>query len=116
MKERRLFPRSTITCKVSVVFGLRIIAFNADIENICEGGMRIVLSEKLNVATPLEIDIFNKQVYLKLKCEVIWNNEKFVKNAACGFDTGVKFIDITKDDMEKIHKLMEVFAAEQKAA
>jgi hypothetical protein len=115
MKERRLSPRSTINCKISVVLGLRILVFNADIENIGEGGIRAVLSEKLDIATSLEIDIFNKQVYLKLKGEVIWSNEKFVDQTACGFDTGIKFIDTTKDDKEKIRKLIEAFVAEQKA-
>ena len=113
MKERRLFPRSKISCKISVIFGLRILVFNADIENIGEGGIRVVLNERLAASTPLDVEIFGKGIYIKLKGEVIWSNEKNTDKKERVFDTGIKFIDIDEYDRGRIKKLIDAFLSEK---
>jgi hypothetical protein len=104
MKERRIFPRSNINCKISVISDFRILVFNTEVENIGEGGIRVVLREKLGVSTPLDIEIFpaDKGMPIKCKGEVIWGNEKVIKEKEHVFDTGVKFTYISEEGKARI--------------
>jgi hypothetical protein len=104
MRERRLFPRSGSSCNISVTSDFRILAFNARLENMGEGGIRIVLRERLDIATPLNIEISppDKRKSILCKGEVIWVNEKITDEGAFSFDTGIKFTDINEEDRVRI--------------
>jgi hypothetical protein len=107
MEERRASPRSSISCKISVTSDFRILVFNAGVENIGEGGIRIVLRERLDIAAPLDVELFLPDKGKSIICsgEVIWVNEKIAGGEECSFDAGIKFINISEEDRARIRSL-----------
>ncbi len=104
MEERRLFRRSKIICNITVTPVLKIVAFNARLENMGEGGIRIVLKERLDIATQLDIEIspLDEKKSIRCKGEVIWVNKKSIDESDLSFDTGIKFVNISEEGRAKI--------------
>jgi len=106
--EKRKFPRADITCKISTVFGERLLVFEVHTENIGEGGIRVILGEKLNIPTAVDLELFleNKEVPIRSKGEVVWAVE--IKPEGIRprlFDTGIKFTlidDLNKETIKKV--------------
>jgi len=118
-KEKRMFPRANLTCRISVILDFRILVFNSEIENIGEGGIRVTLDEKLPVSTPLtlEISVTDKKIYIKCKGEVIWANEKkLTKDERYVFDTGIKFTNLSNSKKEEIRSLVTSFFSKSSEA
>ena len=53
--EKRLYPRVNIVCKISAIFADRLLVFNTHTENVGEGGIRVILEERLNLSTMVDI-------------------------------------------------------------
>jgi len=104
MEEKRLFSRFNISCNIAVTPNFRIVAFNARLENIGEGGIRIVLRERLDIATLLNLEISPLDERKSIICEgeVIWVNEKITEEGNRSFYTGIKFTNISEEDRAKI--------------
>ncbi|MBN1913539.1 MAG: PilZ domain-containing protein [Candidatus Omnitrophica bacterium] len=104
MEERRRYDRNKMNCKISIMSNLRILVYNAEIENIGEGGIRILLKDKLAVSTVLDLEIFPLDTGVSIKCkgEIIWGNEKKISDKEHVFDTGVKFMNIKEADRKRI--------------
>lgn len=107
--EKRKFPRAEVACKISTVFGERLLVFNAHTENIGEGGIRVILGEKLNISTIVEVDLFllDKEIPIRCKGEVVWATEMKPEGISPRlFDTGIKFIEINDHNKENIRKVV----------
>jgi len=107
--ERRRHIRAAIMCRITMLSDLRILAFNADIQNIGEGGIRVLLDQKLQVPIPVELEIFplDKKIMIRCKGEVIWVNETYKeKKSLPVFDTGIKFTGMQDADKVEIKKLV----------
>jgi len=106
--EKRKFKRINIACNVMVIFGERILLFNTHSENLGNGGMRVILWEKLHVGTPVELELFFTENQKSSKCrgEVSWVKEKIGSGGEGLFNTGIKFIDISNSVREEIKKLL----------
>jgi len=114
--EKRLFPRINIVCKISTVFGDRLLVFNTHTENVSGGGIRVILEEKLNVTTQVDIELFLFHTELPIRCkgQVIWAVElKPERIMHRLFYTGIKFVEISDHNREEIKKLVaEILAKE----
>jgi Tfp pilus assembly protein PilZ len=114
--EKRKFPRASIACKLSTVFGERLLVFNAHTENIGEGGIRVILGERLNITTNVDIELFllEQEIPIRCKGEVVWASE--MKPEAINprlFDTGIKFIEINDQNKEAIRKVVQELIAQE---
>jgi hypothetical protein len=117
MKERRAFPRTRIECRMAVFSDLKILAFNSDIINIGAGGVRLMLREKLPVATPiqLELSLLHEPMPIQCKGEVTWFKERNPDESSPHvLDTGIKFTGIIENDKERIITKVESFLPEKR--
>jgi Tfp pilus assembly protein PilZ len=115
--EKRRFPRATIRCKISAVFGERLLVFNSHTENIGEGGIRVILEQKLNITIPVDVELFmiDNEIPLRAKGEVVWANEMKPEGINPRFfDTGIKFTEENDYCKEKIRKLVDSLLEQEK--
>ena len=105
--ERRRFPRRTLVCKITAIFGERLLMLSSHTENVGIGGIRVILQEKLHISTEVEIELFleDREKPLKSKGQIIWvrelNPEKIQPRF---FDTGIKFIGMNSSDQELLRR------------
>jgi hypothetical protein len=108
-KELRKFYRANLICKISATFANRLLVFNSHTENIGEGGIMVILEEKLHVSTPVDVELFLSAREFPLKCkgEVIWVKERSpVGIKPFLINTGIKFIELTDLQKEDIRNLV----------
>lgn len=107
--EKRGFPRANVACKISVVSGERLLIFSSHTENIGAGGIRVIIEEKIEYSTAVDLDLFllDKEKPLKCKGQIVWINEiKPTENKPRLFDTGIQFIEISDSDRRQIRKFV----------
>lgn len=115
--EKRKFPRGNFFCKITAIFGERLLVFNSYTENISEGGVKVFLEEKLNISTvvDMELSLANDEETIKCKGELIWVQEippdQTEKESL--FDTGIKFIEINEQDKKRICQLVKNLIAKE---
>ena len=114
-EERRRFPRANFPCKITVVSPIRYL--NSHTENISEGGIRVLLEEKLSPYSVVGVEIFvDKGKSIKCKARIVWVKEKInpLEKVPVMYDTGVEFIEINDCDREYLRKLVEKLLSAQK--
>jgi len=107
--EKRQFPRITLICKISVVFGERLLVFISHTENMGVGGIRVILGEKLHISTEVEVELFlpERENPLKCKGQIIWVKElNPTRIKPCLFDTGIKFVGMSSSEQELLKKIV----------
>ena len=112
--EKRQFPRAEIPCKISTVFAERLLIFNAHTENLGVGGIKVILEEKLQVSTEVDLELFlqDKERPLKCKGKISWVEELTpVGINPRFFDTGIEFIQINDYDKQEILKFVDMLLA-----
>lgn len=114
--EKRKFPRADIICKISTVYAERLLVFEAHTENIGEGGIRVILSQRLNVPTVVELDLFFSENEAPIRCkgEVVWANE--IKPEGVNprlYDTGIKFTETIEQNKGFIHQLVRSLVSKE---
>jgi len=108
--EKRRFPRVNIPCKVSCVFGQRLLVFNKHTENISAAGISVILEEKLSISTVVDIELFllDREKPLRYKGEIVWTTEiSPIETKPRLFDTGIKFIEINASHQEELKKFVD---------
>ncbi len=74
-EERRKFPRIAFPCKIVLSSPLRSLTTHT--ENISEGGIKIIVEEKLSAFTTIGIEIFlEKDKPIKCKGKIMRVTEK----------------------------------------
>ncbi len=116
VREKRKFPRADMICKISTVYAERTLVFEAHTENVGEGGIRVILPQRLNVPTVVELDLFlsEKEAPLRCKGEVVWANEikpEGVKPRL--YDTGIKFTEIIDQNKGSIRQLVRSLVSKE---
>ncbi|MBU1998771.1 MAG: PilZ domain-containing protein [Candidatus Omnitrophota bacterium] len=114
-KEKRRFPRAAFPCKIAVGYPLHWLV--AHTENISIGGVSVMLEEKLNAFTPVNLDIFlGKDRIIKCQGVVSWVKEKInpVEKNVVLYDVGIKFTVMSEDDMEYVNRLVVAFDDQEK--
>jgi hypothetical protein len=107
--EKRRFPRADIVCKISAAFGERMLTFDTHTENIGEGGIRVILKEKLNIPTSVGIELYLQEREVAIRCqgEIVWTHEmKPAEVKPHLFDTGIKFVEISDGDRGIIREVV----------
>lgn len=116
--EKRGFPRCNFFCKITAIFGERLLVFNSYTENMSEGGVKVFLEEKLYVPTivDLELSLAENEEPVKCKGELVWVNEitSTETEGAALFDTGIKFTEISAQDKKKISELVKKLVFKEK--
>jgi len=115
--EKRKFPRADIICKISTVYGERPLVLESHTENIGEGGIRVILAQKLNVTTTVDLDLFLSKNEARINCkgEVVWANEMRPQGVTPHlYDTGIKFTEIIEHDKNSIRQLVRSLVEEGK--
>jgi len=103
--EKREFRRIKIACKISFNFSGRELVLNSHTEDLSAGGLMVILGEEiaLSAVAGLELSLWYDQAPIKCKGEVAWVNEITPKETNPRlFNTGIKFVDISDSDREKI--------------
>lgn len=108
--EKRQFPRAEVACKISVVFADRLLVFNTHTENIGVSGIKVILQEKLNVSTIVDIELFllGKEIPIKCKGQVVWAKEMVpLEINPRLFETGIEFVQISEPNQEALKKFID---------
>lgn len=89
------------------VLGMQVDYFNATTKNVSRGGLRMVVSHKINEGNVIrvEIPIDNNSKQIKAFCEVQWCKD----NGDGSFDLGVSFIALKEDDLEFLNKYITTY-------
>ena len=100
-QERRRFPRLVFPCNTVVGYPIYQLASHTEsitqTENISAGGIKLILEERLNVQTPVSLELFfEKDSPTKCQGRVVWVkkvNPIEMQGEPIIFDTGIEFFD-----------------------
>ena len=105
--ERRKRVRVVLLCKVKVIYSSRV--FFAHTKDIAEGGVKIVLKEKLEPHSDVELEIkIGIKKTVKCKGEVRWVSEiaESTEKARL-FEAGIRFSQISDSDRQYIKMVVD---------
>ena len=112
MHEKRRFVRLDVNVKVNwekIVVAQTAIPDKKDsTKNISEGGICLIVYEKLNVADllKLEIELPTKRI-IQATGRVVWTHEFIIGQPdQKRYDVGIEFLDISAPDREEIKKFV----------
>lgn len=111
-QDRRKFPRAAFPCKIMLDSPIRLLVSHT--ENLSEGGIRVILEEKLNSFANVGMEIhLEKSRPIKCKGRVMWVMEKInpLEKQATLYDTGIQFTNIAQADKDYISKLVNTINA-----
>ncbi len=114
--EKRKSPRANVICKICASFAERTLVFDSHTENLGEGGMRVILNQKLHIPTTVDVELFFDSRVVPVKCrgEVIWVKERVPEGIRpLLFDTGIKFLDLGGSQLEEIRSLVSTVTCKQ---
>jgi len=79
-------------------------SLSAYTEDIGSGGIRVVLREKVEVGTVLDLEIYLKQIPMACKGKVIWvkDKENHMLEGTKFFDTGIALCDINDEQRDTV--------------
>ena len=108
-QERRRAPRVNYPCKVLVSREDGKGEFSIHTENISSGGVRLVLEQKIEINTPIDLEIEIGKKTVKTKGRVVWVLDvKAPKSDQSNlYDTGVEFTQLSQADRDFLSKLIE---------
>jgi hypothetical protein len=105
---KRRYPR----VKLPLPADLRILLPNKDpeqyslnIKSLGYGGLSFISPVTLKVGTPVEMTIFNFMDQITFGAEVTWT-KKVPESKTPNFNVGLKFTQISDEDMVKIHHIV----------
>ena len=113
--DKRRFPRANISCKISTIFGERLLVFSSHTENIGVGGIMSILEEKLRISTVVNLELLlpNREKPLKCKGQVAWVREINPQEINPRFfNTGIEIIDISDSNQAEISKFVDTLISE----
>ncbi len=108
MKERRRFPRVAYPCKINISTEEGEEEFRLHTENISSGGTRVILREKLDINTPIQVTLAIWDREIKTKGRVVWviDINQPGSDTATLFDTGVEFTQLNQEQREMLSRLV----------
>jgi len=99
--EKRQFARGNFPCKLFIHYpeGHIISAYT---EDISRGGVRVVLEEKIEVSTIVDVEIYFEEEPIICKGKITWIKEKesVERKGVTLFDTGIECFK-TEQENEK---------------
>ncbi|UCD15281.1 MAG: PilZ domain-containing protein [Candidatus Omnitrophota bacterium] len=104
-KNKRRFIRFNFPYTINI-YPSRKKMISTYTENISEGGVNVVIKEKINPASIVRLQIYLKNAPLILKGKVVWVKEKentlLEDEAVIYFNTGIEFQQLKKEEKKII--------------
>lgn len=87
------------------------VIFKTHTENLCVGGVCVILKRGLKKNIPVEVELFlpDDPISVKSAGRVIWANRRseFAKKKPTQFDTGIEFVGIADDDKARLKNIVD---------
>jgi len=117
--NRRKFPRANYKCLVTVRRKSGTETFTTQTQNIGPGGICIVLPERLDIFSNVDLVITFVDGVPPLKCggSVVWTVKSSDPRKAkinC-YDTGIEFVNFSEESASRLKKLVEDLSGKQGA-
>jgi c-di-GMP-binding flagellar brake protein YcgR len=114
-KEKRRFVRADLPCKIEVYVPKQRV-FNTHTENISEGGVRVILENKIEVFSIVGLEVYLGKEPIICKGRVVWVIEKAnpVSEKILLYDIGIEFYEIKEEDKHIIKNFVESVVSGEK--
>lgn len=111
--DKRRFVRAKFPCKI-IIYVPKEHSITTKTKNISAGGVRVILSEKLDIVSMVGLEIFLNDESVKCQGRVVWSVEKteLGPNGSSQYDTGIEYYQIEDDDRRVINNLVETIVSE----
>jgi c-di-GMP-binding flagellar brake protein YcgR len=111
-KERRGFVRANVPCKI-IVFLPQRHEIDSHTENIGAGGVKVVIEEKLEISSIVELRIYLEREPIVCKGRVVWVLDKVTSSAEqkAVYDTGIEFYEIKEEDRMRINNFVRAITS-----
>jgi c-di-GMP-binding flagellar brake protein YcgR len=112
--EKRRFIRARFPCKITIYTSPQHI-ITTHTENISAGGVRVIIGERIEISTPVGLEIELKNTLIAAKARIVWvvDKESPYRRGITYHDTGIEFIDIKDQDRQLIHSFIEEIIAQK---
>lgn len=108
--ERRSYPRFSVDLPVEYSFQDSSINHPARIGNISEGGLLVYFPEKIDIGKKLKMRLFFSLGptlnSIEMLTEVVWN-DIHLEDDWKDYRSGVKFIDISEENLNKLKNFLK---------
>src|SRR3989338_5040573 len=108
--DRRKFPRASYRCLVTVRKKDTVQTFTTQTENIGIGGVCVILRERLDIFSHVDLILTLLSGMPPLRCggSVVWavKSTDHTKAKINCYDTGIEFTDIPDEQMVMVKKLV----------
>lgn len=113
--EKRKFVRVRFPCKI-LVYNFPEHAISTHTENISAGGVRVIIGEKLEVGTFVNIEVHLKENKIACKGKIAWVVDKKspYRKGVFYHDTGIEFFEINDEDRNLINVTIEKMLCPEK--
>ena len=106
--EKRRYPRILVDLPLEYWHIKSVKVHPGRIADISEGGLLFYISEEIEVGQYIKVRIFLdsclKLVIIEAEVQVVWKDFLFEKEGS--YRIGVKFVDISSENMEKLRKFL----------
>ncbi len=106
--EKRRFVRAQFPCAIKIyTFHEHIITTHT--ENISAGGVRVIIEEKLEIASTVGLQVQIRDYTVSCKGRIVWVVDKRspYKQGIGYHDTGIEFYEIKDADVKVINAAIE---------
>ena len=109
--SRRRFPRVNAPLLINIYHHGHERAITTKTESIGQGGVSTAINEELDLASVIHVKLILPKISKMVECDgkVVWIIEKHISENGgikIKFDTGIEFINMTRDDRSLIEKLV----------
>ena len=115
--NRRKFPRVNFPCLVKIESVQNSRAILTHTENVSIGGVCVTLKEHFKAFYPvdLELDLMDMDAHIKCSGKIVWCVQRKITESPKAFfyDTGIEFQNLSKEDKERIQKIVDHAAENQ---
>jgi Tfp pilus assembly protein PilZ len=110
--NQRKFPRAQYRCKITVVGKVHSLCEDTYTENIGAGGICLILEKPFELFEDVALELFiedNNKTSINCTGTVVWVVKKHPQknDQKTRFDTGVEFLNISREDKKRILNLVE---------
>jgi len=111
--EKRRFVRANFPCKI-VIYTPARHTIVTHTENIGAGGLRVIIDEKLDISSLVDLEIRLNNEPIKSKGRVVWviKTTDSSSSQPTRYDTGIEFYQIDEADREVINNFVETITSQ----
>jgi len=116
--DKRRFPRARYECKIHIRRKDSLKTITTATENIGGGGICVVLDEDLGLFHGVDLEITLDDGNSPVSCAgtVVWvvKKRRSQMDPVSLFDTGIEFVDISDNDVQRIINIVEAILQKEK--